>query len=378
MKLLIANWREHQHYRHKSPPWIKLHLAMLDEYGPDGEPRKFRALPDRAKMLFPFLLLVAARYDGVLPTDSREWLARQTGLAPESIDTGDLIRAGLLVPATPSDGAGDTQGIRKGYAGDTQGIRIVSDSVATDTEYRDRVQSTEGDARGITEPEPPSPLPPAPDAAPAPAPSPTAPANPAPITLTPPTKETPPKANPRASTPPTAAVRYDSLPDWLRSSPGMSPGIWAAWIDTRRRKRAAVGGSAIDLCLRKLSERQEQSGAYLALAVERGWIGVTWDWFDAANGQQAGPPRARGQQTPDAQDVTPEVAAAQRNRRAVVSVIMCAAKAAGRRLSDGEIKQLISTHRCASLPADDIRAGIAQALNSVEWRAMGQYTEATE
>lgn len=377
MKLLIANWREHQHYRHKSPPWIKLHLAMLDEYGPDGEPRKFRALPDRAKMLFPFLLLVAARYDGVLPTDSHEWLARQTGLAPESIDTGDLIRAGLLVPATPSDGAGDTQGIRKGYTGDTQGIRIVSDSVATDTEYRDRVQSTEGDARGITEPEPPSPLPPAPDAAPAPAPSPTAPANPAPITLTPPTKETPPKANPRASTPPTAAVRYDSLPDWLRSSPGMSPGIWAAWIDTRRRKRAAVGGSAIDLCLRKLSERQEQSGAYLALAVERGWIGVTWDWFDAANGQQAGPPRARGQQTPDAQDVTPEVAAAQRNRRAVVSVIMGAAKAVGRRLSDSEIKRMIS-HRCASLPADDIRAGIAQAVNSAEWRAIGQYAEATE
>jgi len=157
----------------------------------------------------------------------------------------------------------------------------------------------------------------------------------------------------------------------------MSPGIWAAWIDTRRRKRAAVGGSAIDLCLRKLSARQEQSGAYLALAVERGWIGVTWDWFDAANGQQAGPPRARGQQTPDAQDVTPEVAAAQRNRRAVVSVIMGAAKAVGRRLSDSEIKRLIS-HRCASLPADDIRAGIAQALNSVEWRAMGQYTEATE
>lgn len=49
------NWAEFQHYKHRSPPWIKLHRALLDDY-------EFSRLPVASRALAPYLWLLASEH----------------------------------------------------------------------------------------------------------------------------------------------------------------------------------------------------------------------------------------------------------------------------------------------------------------------------
>lgn len=53
MKLIPKNWGEFQHYKDRSPPWIKLHKKILDD-------RAFMSLPLASKALAPMLWLLAS------------------------------------------------------------------------------------------------------------------------------------------------------------------------------------------------------------------------------------------------------------------------------------------------------------------------------
>lgn len=53
--LRIKNFEKYQHYKQRNPPWIKLHLEILDD--PD-----FLALPDASKWHYIGLLLIASRH----------------------------------------------------------------------------------------------------------------------------------------------------------------------------------------------------------------------------------------------------------------------------------------------------------------------------
>ena len=53
MKLIAKNWATFQHYKHRSPPWIRLHRALLDDYD-------FHRLPVASKALAPCLWLLAS------------------------------------------------------------------------------------------------------------------------------------------------------------------------------------------------------------------------------------------------------------------------------------------------------------------------------
>lgn len=54
------NWSEFQHYKDRSPPWIKLHRGLLDNY-------EFHQLPDASRALAPMLWLLASEYtDGII------------------------------------------------------------------------------------------------------------------------------------------------------------------------------------------------------------------------------------------------------------------------------------------------------------------------
>jgi hypothetical protein len=53
MKLLAKNWATFQHYKHRSPPWIRLHRSLLDDYD-------FHRLPVASKALAPCLWLLAS------------------------------------------------------------------------------------------------------------------------------------------------------------------------------------------------------------------------------------------------------------------------------------------------------------------------------
>jgi hypothetical protein len=60
MRLTPKNWKSFQHYKDRSPMWIKLHRGLLDN------PDYFRLSPDAGKAL-PLLWLLASEKDGILP-----------------------------------------------------------------------------------------------------------------------------------------------------------------------------------------------------------------------------------------------------------------------------------------------------------------------
>ena len=96
MKIEIRNWRQFQHYRNRRPPWVKLYTEILDDFDDDGNPKRFRSLPDTAKLTFVMLLALASRYNGIIPTDDPQWLATHTGIAPESVNIEPLLQANYI------------------------------------------------------------------------------------------------------------------------------------------------------------------------------------------------------------------------------------------------------------------------------------------
>lgn len=66
MKLTPKNWASFQHYKDRSPAWIKLHRGMLDDYD-------FACLPVASRALAPMLWLLASEYeDGVITATTDE------------------------------------------------------------------------------------------------------------------------------------------------------------------------------------------------------------------------------------------------------------------------------------------------------------------
>lgn len=57
MLIVPNNWSELQHYKDRSPPWIKLHKKLLDNY-------EFQSLPVASRALAPMLWLLASEQDG--------------------------------------------------------------------------------------------------------------------------------------------------------------------------------------------------------------------------------------------------------------------------------------------------------------------------
>src|SRR5262245_47097180 len=55
----IKHWRKFQHYKHRNPPWIKLHRELLND-------RQWFDLDDNARSLLVNLWLLAAENDGEL------------------------------------------------------------------------------------------------------------------------------------------------------------------------------------------------------------------------------------------------------------------------------------------------------------------------
>lgn len=53
MRIVPKDWREFQHYKDRSPPWIRLHKKLLDNY-------EFHCLPVASRALAPMLWLLAS------------------------------------------------------------------------------------------------------------------------------------------------------------------------------------------------------------------------------------------------------------------------------------------------------------------------------
>ena len=83
----VKDWKTHQHYSKRNPPWIKLHRALLDDY-------KFCALSDTAKAHLMLLWIFASQHNGEIPNDSK-FLERK--LSCSGIDLSVFVESGFLL-----------------------------------------------------------------------------------------------------------------------------------------------------------------------------------------------------------------------------------------------------------------------------------------
>lgn len=83
----IPNWDELQHYKDRTPPWIKLHNDLLENY-------EFECLPDASKAHLLCIMLLASRTNNKINPDPR-WIGRKIG-ANSKVDIDILISGGFL------------------------------------------------------------------------------------------------------------------------------------------------------------------------------------------------------------------------------------------------------------------------------------------
>lgn len=84
----VKNYDKFQHYRDRTPPWIKLYNELLDDYD-------FGCLPDASKMHLVAIWLLASRSDNHLPRDP-VWIAKRIN-ATEPVDLDRIEAAGFIV-----------------------------------------------------------------------------------------------------------------------------------------------------------------------------------------------------------------------------------------------------------------------------------------
>ena len=92
MKFKVKDWESLQHYKKRTPPWIKLHRGLLDNF-------HFHCLPVASKALAPMLWLLASESEGGVDV-SPEFLSFRFRMSePEVVDAvNPLISRGWITP----------------------------------------------------------------------------------------------------------------------------------------------------------------------------------------------------------------------------------------------------------------------------------------
>lgn len=86
--LRVKNWESFQHYKDRSPPWIKLHRDLLNDYD-------FGCLQDASKLHLMLIWLLASQMDNKIPADEK-FIKSRTGIEGD-INLNELIEKGFLV-----------------------------------------------------------------------------------------------------------------------------------------------------------------------------------------------------------------------------------------------------------------------------------------
>lgn len=87
--LYIKNWEKFQHYADRSPPWIKLHRSLLDDY-------EFSSLQDASKAHLMLIWVLASQCEGKVPEDPK-FLQAKLSLDKQP-DLQALVDQGFLIP----------------------------------------------------------------------------------------------------------------------------------------------------------------------------------------------------------------------------------------------------------------------------------------
>jgi hypothetical protein len=85
--LSVKNWKKFQHYKDRTPPWIKLHRDLLNDY-------KFSCLQDASKLHLILIWLLSSQLENKIPNDPA-WIARRINIQG-TIDLNILIEYGFL------------------------------------------------------------------------------------------------------------------------------------------------------------------------------------------------------------------------------------------------------------------------------------------
>lgn len=93
--LSFRNWKQHQHYTDRKPPWIKLHTNFHETTA---------HLSNDARLLACLLFCVAANKDNKIPADPH-WLSVEVGMTKAQVNRGlaDLLADRTLIPWCESD-----------------------------------------------------------------------------------------------------------------------------------------------------------------------------------------------------------------------------------------------------------------------------------
>ena len=86
----IKNWEEYQHYRDRCPPWIKLHVKILND-------KDFTALSCASRGLLIQLWILASENEGKTPINIEEIKFRLRDNSIKEKDVNLLIDKGFLV-----------------------------------------------------------------------------------------------------------------------------------------------------------------------------------------------------------------------------------------------------------------------------------------
>ena len=87
--LSVSNWEKYQHYSHRNPPWIKLHVRILNN-------RNFSLLSRASKCLLMLLWILASEEDGTIPYDMEEIKFRLRDNTIKESEIKQLISKGFL------------------------------------------------------------------------------------------------------------------------------------------------------------------------------------------------------------------------------------------------------------------------------------------
>ena len=83
----VKDWDTFQHYRDRTPPWIRFYNSVLDDY-------EIGNLPDASKAHLFAIWLLASRYDNKIPLDPT-WIATKIN-ARSPVDLDALLKSGKI------------------------------------------------------------------------------------------------------------------------------------------------------------------------------------------------------------------------------------------------------------------------------------------
>ena len=136
--LRVRNWEKFQHYKNRRPPWIKLHIELLDDYD-------LLKLPPVAQLVYDRMLLLAAVTDNNVSND-HAWIAGKLGLTVRQVSAAveSLCSAGFLVVHGRKRPA--SKAIAKGKQ---SALSEAEEETETKTEKKDLLAKGRSVARGV-------------------------------------------------------------------------------------------------------------------------------------------------------------------------------------------------------------------------------------